>query len=102
VVSAEENVTAVAFATLRVGEMKFSGYSEKEKEIPGVVAAKSWSGLVATWKRDLGRIASGFAAGEASVDPKKKLATCRNCDLQPLCRVHERLSALEEEEGDND
>jgi len=102
VVSAEENVTSVAFATLRVGEMKFSGFSAKEKEIPGVVAAKSWSGLVATWKRDLGRIAEGFAAGEAGVDPKKKLATCRNCDLQPLCRVHEKLSALEEEEGDND
>jgi len=102
VVSAEENVTAVAFATLRVGEMKFSGFSAKEKEIPGVVAAKSWSGLVATWKRDLEKLAGDYAAGDARVDPKKGLATCRNCDLQPLCRVHERISALEEEEGGND
>ncbi len=100
VVSAEENVTAVAFATLRVGEMKFSGFSAREKEIPGVVAAKSWSVLVATWKRELERLASGFASGDARVDPKKGLATCRQCDLQPLCRVYQRLSALEEEEGE--
>ena len=100
VVSAQEDVTAVAFATLRAGEMKFSGYALKDKEIPGVQAAKSWSGLVATWKRDLEKLASGFAAGEARVDPKKGNATCRQCDLQPLCRVHERLSALDEEEGE--
>ncbi len=98
VISAAEDVTAVAFGTLRAGEMKFSGYGLKGKEIPGVEAAKNWPGLVATWKRDLDRLASGFAAGDARVDPKKGLATCRNCDLQPLCRVHERLSALAAED----
>ena len=88
------------FAALRPGEMKFSGYSLNKGQIPGVQAAKSWSGLVMTWKRDLAQLASDFAAGEARVDPKKALATCRQCDLQPLCRVHEKLSALEDEEGD--
>ena len=100
VVSAEEDVTAVAFATLRAGEMKFSGYALNGKEIPGVQAARNWSGLVATWQRDLEQLASGFAAGDARVDPKKGLATCRNCDLHPLCRVHERFSALDDEEGE--
>ena len=103
VVSAAEDVTAVAFATLRAGEMKFSGYALKDREIPGVQAAKSWSGLVATWKRDLEKLASGFAAGDARVDPKKGNATCRQCDLQPLCRVHQKedagLRALADEEG---
>jgi len=100
-ISAKEDVTAVAFATLRVGEMKFSGFSAREKELPGVMAARSWSGLVATWKRDLEKLADGFATGDARVDPKKGFATCRNCDLQPLCRVYERIGALEEEgEGD--
>ncbi|MEO8145032.1 MAG: PD-(D/E)XK nuclease family protein [Betaproteobacteria bacterium] len=100
VVSAEEDVTAAAFANLRAGEMKFSGYALNGREIPGVQAAKNWPGLVATWQRDLERLAAGFAAGDARVDPKKGLATCRNCDLQPLCRVHERLSGLKDEEGD--
>lgn len=99
VVSAPENVSAVAFATLRAGGMKFSGFSEKEKEMPGVQAARSWPGLVATWKKDLERLATGYAQGDARVDPKNGPATCRNCDLQPLCRVHERLNALAGEEG---
>ena len=100
VVSAQEDVSAVAFATLRAGEMKLSGYALNGREIPGVQAAKNWPGLVATWKRELEALASNFVAGDARVDPKRGLATCRNCDLQPLCRVHERLSALKDEEGD--
>jgi ATP-dependent helicase/nuclease subunit B len=99
VVTAKEQVSAAAFAKLRAGDMKFSGFSLNEKQIPGVRQAKSWGGLLATWKAELEALASGFAGGDARVDPKKALATCRNCDLQPLCRVHERLSALGEEEG---
>ena len=101
-VTAEEKVSAVAFAKLQPGAMKFSGFSMNEKEIPGVKPANSWSGLIHSWKTELGSLASGFAAGDARVDPKRGLATCRTCDLQPLCRVHERLNALTDtdEEGE--
>lgn len=97
-VSAQENVSAVAFARLQPGAMKFAGFSMQEKEIPGVKAAKSWSGLIHSWKTELESLASGFAGGDARVDPKNGFATCRYCDLQPLCRVHERLNALAENE----
>jgi len=53
--------------------------------------------LVAGWKRELDALGAGFASGEARVDPKKHLETCRYCDLKPLCRVYERVNALEEE-----
>jgi len=101
-VTAKESVSAVAFAKLRAGDMKFAGFSLKENEIPGVKPAKSWSGLIQYWKAELESLTSGFAQGEARVDPKKGLATCRNCDLQPLCRVHERLSARAEEGEENE
>jgi len=101
-VGAGENVSAVAFARLQPGAMKYSGFSLKEKEIPGVRAAKSWSGLIASWKKELESLASGFAAGDARVDPKNGVATCRYCGLQPLCRVHERLSSLVEAESGED
>ena len=101
-VSAPEDISAVAFATLRAGGMKFSGFSAQEKEIPGVQAAKSWPGLVATWKKELESLAAGYAGGEARVDPKRGAATCRNCDLQPLCRVHERLNPLAEGEEEDE
>ncbi|MSQ49654.1 MAG: PD-(D/E)XK nuclease family protein [Betaproteobacteria bacterium] len=103
VVTAKEPVSAVAFAKLQPGDMKFAGFSLQEKEIPGVKQAKSWSGLMASWQAGLLALASGFAGGDARVDPKRGLQTCRHCDLQPLCRVYEQLNALvesEEEEGE--
>ncbi|MBC7802583.1 MAG: PD-(D/E)XK nuclease family protein, partial [Candidatus Parcubacteria bacterium] len=101
-VTAQEKVSAVAFAKLKAGDMKFSGLSLREKEIPGVRTAKSWSGLIATWKAELESLALGYSLGDARVDPKNGLQTCRNCDLQPLCRVYEKRNALvePEEEGE--
>jgi len=96
-ITAKEHISAVVFAKLRRGDMKMAGFALREKEFPGVKQAKSWSGLMQTWKVELENLATGFAEGSAQVDPKKGLATCRNCDLQPLCRVHERLSVLAEE-----
>ena len=87
----------MVFAKLRRGDMKMSGFSLREKEFPGVKQSPNWDGLMQGWKAELENLATGFSEGAARVDPKKGLATCRYCDLQPLCRVHERLSALEEE-----
>jgi probable DNA repair protein len=95
-------VSAVAFAKLRAGDMKFSGFSAEKGAIPGVKPAQDWAAMTAGWKAALEALARGFAAGRAEVDPKRGLQTCRRCDLQTLCRVHERLSALAEgeEEGE--
>ncbi|HLE65991.1 MAG TPA: PD-(D/E)XK nuclease family protein [Burkholderiales bacterium] len=93
-VSAKEEIGAVAFARLKTGEMRFMGFSREDGLVPGVNAAKSWQGLLESWKRELESLAQGFAAGDARVDPKRGLATCRNCDLHTLCRVYERHSPL--------
>lgn len=87
-VTAAEEIGAVAFARLKTGEMKFSGYA-REKDL--VERARDWPGLLAGWKSELERLGNGFHGGDARVDPKKGLATCRLCDLQPLCRVHEKI-----------
>jgi probable DNA repair protein len=99
-VTAPEEVTAIAFARLRPGDMTFSGFSESKDALPEVRQARSWSGLKEGWKAVLEQLAAGFETGDARVDPNNGLATCRGCDLQPFCRVHERLSALAGEEGD--
>ncbi|MEX2241362.1 MAG: PD-(D/E)XK nuclease family protein [Burkholderiales bacterium] len=92
-----ENVSAVAFAKLKTGEMRYMGFSRAEDAIPRVQAAKNWDALVAGWRQELEALGAGFASGEARVDPKRMLQTCRYCDLQPLCRVYERVNALEED-----
>jgi len=98
--NAPEEVSAVAFAKLRTGEMRYMGFSRAKDAIPGVRPAENWASLLAGWRKELEALGSGFAAGDARVDPKRGLQTCRYCDLQPLCRVHERLGALEEADGD--
>ncbi len=98
-VAAKQELAAVAFAKVRAGDMKFHGFSRTEKLIPNVKASHDWSGLLKSWKSDTEELGASFAAGEARVDPRNGLATCRYCDLQTLCRVYEKLNALEEEQG---
>ena len=97
--SAAEDIAAVAYARLQPGAMKFMGFG-RAKDL--VAQAKDWDALLKDWKSELEALGAAFAAGEAQVDPKDGLATCRYCDLQPLCRVHERIAALgaAEEEGE--
>jgi ATP-dependent helicase/nuclease subunit B len=97
--SAPEEIAAVAYAKLQTGGMRYMGFA-RDKGL--VQQAKDWSALLAGWKQSLEALGAGFAAGDARVDPKNGLATCRYCDLHTLCRVHERLEALSEEENDAD
>jgi probable DNA repair protein len=94
-VNAPEEVAAVAYAKVRRGEMRFMGYSREADAVPGLTRYDNWDDLIAGWKKELDTLAQGFASGAAQVDPKEGLNTCRQCDLQPLCRVHERIGALQ-------
>ena len=68
-------------------------------------AAKPRSGaadvapLLEDWRKEVESLAGAFARGEARVDPKRELQTCRYCDLQTLCRVYEKLNPLKEDES---
>lgn len=91
-VAAQEDISAVAFAKLRHGEMRYMGFARARDAVPGLKRYESWDELFAGWRQELESLAAGFAAGDARVDPKRGLQTCRNCDLHPLCRVHERAA----------
>lgn len=109
--TAESGAAALAFAQVRVGNMKYVGLARDGDLLPEIKSwAESkyrerhpaWPDVVAAWHADLARIAAGFAAGEAAVDPLRYPQTCRYCDLQPVCRIHERLaSSLIEEDGES-
>ncbi|MGH8631665.1 MAG: PD-(D/E)XK nuclease family protein, partial [Burkholderiales bacterium] len=92
--NAQEEISAVAFAKLKTGEMRYMGFSRGKDVIPKVQRALDWSALLAGWKKELESLGKGFASGDARVDPKELLRTCRYCDLQTLCRVYERVNAL--------
>src|SRR6266852_1274932 len=98
-VSAKEEITAVVFARFRPGDMRFVGLSRDDKALPKVPKAKDgWQPLLRDWKKEAERLGQSFARGEAGVDPKKDLMTCRYCGLETLCRVYEKINVLAEEE----
>jgi probable DNA repair protein len=98
--AAPEELSAVAYAKVRPGAMKFFGFSREEKLVPGVRLYRDWPGLLAQWRKQADTLGAGFAAGEAPVDPKRDLKTCLRCDLQTLCRVYEKFNVLEEIEDE--
>jgi len=96
-VAAPEQLAAVVFARVRPGEMRFMGFSKSPGALPQVNAAQNWEALLAAWKKDAEALGQSFAAGEAPVDPKEGLKTCRLCELQTLCRVYEKANVRGEE-----
>jgi ATP-dependent helicase/nuclease subunit B len=99
-VAAPEDLAAVAFAKLRPGDMRFTGFAKARDLVPRVRPALNWSALLAEWKKEADSLGSAFAAGDAAVDPKRDLKTCLRCDLQTLCRVYEKFNVLEEIEDE--
>ncbi len=98
-VSAKEEITAVVFARFRPGDMRFVGLSRDDKALPKVPKTKEgWQPLLRDWKKEAERLGKSFAGGEAGVDPKRDLITCRYCGLETLCRVYEKINVLAEEE----
>jgi hypothetical protein len=101
--AADEDVRAVAFARLKVGTLAFAGFAREKNLLPGVGLVQgrnreveSWEAMVESWRTQTTKLGEDFVSGDARVDPKGKLATCDRCDLQPLCRVHERIGTLDE------
>ena len=94
-VAAPEKLAAVAFAKVATGEMRFMGLSRRPNLLPEVKPAEDWPGLLREWKQHAEALGKSFAAGEAQVDPKEGLKTCRLCALHTLCRVYEKTNVLE-------
>ncbi len=101
-VASEPNATAVLFVLIKTGKMKFIGLARDRDLLPGVKANPEWKQLVDSWRTNLTRIAVSFSEGDAWVDPKKYPDTCRNCDLQPFCRIYERIESAYTEHEDGE
>jgi len=91
-IAASEELSAVTFAKLRAGEMRFVGFSRSPNLLPNISTPRiEWQALLAQWKKDAEALGKAFVSGDAKVDPKDPLKTCRRCELQTLCRVYEKF-----------
>jgi probable DNA repair protein len=87
----EPDAAAVAFGQVRVGGMRFVGLALDEGLLRGAREPQAgWDEQRRLWRIVLEQLAGDFASGRAAVDPKSPPQTCRDCGLQPLCRVAER------------
>ncbi len=92
----EPSVAAIAFAQVRRGQCRLTGWSEESAaqsahvrlDRPPTEYAARWKNLRQAWETTLTRLAREFHSGIADVDPRDAKA-CRECNLHALCRIRE-------------
>ena len=95
-VTHQNTLAAVLYAQTKTGKLCFSGlYADRPTGRPREQLTPDH---LAAWRRVLAQLAESFRSGYAAVDPKDGDQTCRNCGLDPFCRVHEAPLYSEEEE----
>ena len=107
----EGDIAAVAFAQMKVGKVRFTGYSPDpavlpcsnpfRKTEPGTLGESSLAPVVDRWKRIIERLATEYREGHAAVDRANE-DVCKYCALPAICRVEDDLIQAEEEEAADD
>lgn len=83
-------LSGVCFGVVRAGNARFVGVSAGGV-LPGVGPGEApLDETISGWRVTLRRLAEEFSQGRAVVDPRDGPATCRHCDLGPLCRIGEK------------
>jgi ATP-dependent helicase/nuclease subunit B len=102
---APEQVSALAFGSIRSGSTGYGGLAAATGEFPGLPAPgekgwprdyASWDELRAAWRRRLSTLAEEYAAGDARLAPDPSTA-CTYCGLGSLCRIAQAGSGADEE-----
>ena len=81
-----------AYVELRPEGVSVAGLSADDDAWPGLDPAAlapggTWASLEAWWRTQLEALAAEIAEGHAAVAPRVAPSPCRNCGLQPVCRI---------------
>ncbi len=100
-----ETVRSFSVWYLHRNQITIKGLSEEKTPLKSLIPLKKlktshvfhhWSDLLEHWKLSLEKLALEFEEGINHVNPKQGVTTCRQCDLQLLCRVnHPALNRIE-------
>jgi probable DNA repair protein len=93
----EQPIRAVAYASLKAGEIGVTGLAADAEAWPAVpdVASRrtlpvaTWPAVEAFWRSEYGALAHAFRAGAAAVEPRSG-EVCNRCGMQALCRIRVR------------
>jgi ATP-dependent helicase/nuclease subunit B len=99
-VAAAAPVSSAMFGHIAAGRGGLIGYSEVHEPASKPSKPGSMEERVRIWDGVLRVIGEEFVRGEARVDPANGSDTCRNCGLQPLCRIETLLELSEDQAGE--
>jgi ATP-dependent helicase/nuclease subunit B len=87
----DERVAGIAYARIKKGSCRIVDEPRGIMRDGGVAsdASAAWAIRQEEWRVALADLADEIASGFALVDPKRGAVTCRYCDLQCLCRIHD-------------
>ncbi len=97
---AEPLAGGIAFACVRSDRSELIDFPRDIGLGQDVSASAAFIAAREAWADELTRLGHQFLAGDAAVAPKDRGKTCQYCDLQVLCRVHERSDEGAEDERD--
>jgi probable DNA repair protein len=103
----ERTVRAAGYVELRPEGVSVAGIAADEAAWPALALAGNvapggtWSALETWWRERLGALAEEIAAGHAAVAPRTKPSPCRNCGMQPVCRI-ESVRAVDPEDASDE
>lgn len=100
-------VSALALANVNVENITYSGISASDN-VHTVIATKNkkakieidWPAITAQWQKSVRQRAQEFIEGHAQVSPVNGKNTCRNCNIDALCRIQELDTTDPDEESD--
>jgi ATP-dependent helicase/nuclease subunit B len=98
--------SVVAFGKIKKGQIEFKGVKDSSIDFSGFKATNytketkvsEWNDLLELWKNKIELLANEFLSGRAVIEPALNQETCKNCDLDSLCRIRERDFESGEEE----
>jgi ATP-dependent helicase/nuclease subunit B len=96
----QEAIVGLAFAQLHTSQIEIKGLTQKDLKLASLkmltekskADATTWEAQMQQWQLNLMQLFRDFQSGNATVDPKNPAETCRYCDLQTFCRIHENGS----------
>jgi len=105
-----EMTAGIAFAQIHPSHMEIIGASQTNLNIKSIkilpeikhADAAVWNEQTHHWRHHLTNLGNAFYEGHAAVHPKDINLTCRQCNLQSICRIHTRNTEDNTEDATDD
>ena len=82
-------VAGLLFGQLRSDNLGFRGMGLADDKILKPHTAQEWEDQLKAWHQNLNGLIKALKEGDASLNPKEGLRTCKACYLQALCRLYD-------------